>query len=315
MSSEDGTCASDPPMGPRRGGVEPGRWATEDIDRPLASASRPASARGWPRPESATSPRAGTWWPPRRTAGRSPRPRALAPPVSDHGYALRGGIHPDTAAVANVLAHHGVTAGHTGEPLSEAMVLGVGGGLGAGYVLSKFQAHKLGRGLVLGFFRNFTSRSPTRWMQAAFERLAAARGAAAGQHARATAASWTRHSPAGRRPGYDRLPVGRLCQPAVRLKDIGGPGRGVRIEQRGASTSGTAAGAAGGFVAREARRCPLARRAGRGRIHVIEPTRTRSRPMCSPPPGAHQAGRRRRAPSQRPSDSSALPAWRDWSRC
>ena len=50
-------------------------------------------------------------------------------------------MHPDTAAVANVLAHHGVVAGHTGEPLSEAMVLGIGGGLGAGYILWEFEAH------------------------------------------------------------------------------------------------------------------------------------------------------------------------------
>ena len=37
-------------------------------------------------------------------------------PALDHGYLLRGGMHPDTAAVANVLAHHGVVAGHTGAP-------------------------------------------------------------------------------------------------------------------------------------------------------------------------------------------------------
>ena len=40
-----------------------------------------------------------------------------------------------------------------GEPLSEAMVLGVGGGLGAGYILWEFDAHSARRVLTLGFRR------------------------------------------------------------------------------------------------------------------------------------------------------------------
>jgi hypothetical protein len=68
------------------------------------------------------------------------------------GYALRGGLHPETATVANVLAARGVTSPLDGRPLSEAMVLGIGGGLGAGYILWEFDAHG-GRGttLTLGF--------------------------------------------------------------------------------------------------------------------------------------------------------------------
>ena len=53
-------------------------------------------------------------------------------PIVDLGWALRGGIDPDTAALANVLAHRGVT-GPDG-PLTELLFL-VGGGLGAGYIL------------------------------------------------------------------------------------------------------------------------------------------------------------------------------------
>ena len=49
-------------------------------------------------------------------------------------------VHGDTAAFANVLANLGVRADE-GEPISEAMVLGVGGGLGAGYILWEFEAH------------------------------------------------------------------------------------------------------------------------------------------------------------------------------
>jgi hypothetical protein len=48
-------------------------------------------------------------------------------PSSDR-YRLCGGIHPDTAAVANALANHGVVGTHSGRPLSEAMILGIGGG-------------------------------------------------------------------------------------------------------------------------------------------------------------------------------------------
>jgi hypothetical protein len=91
------------------------------------------------------------------------------PPVVDHGYRLRGGIHPDTAGVANVLAHHGVVAGNTGEPLSEAMVLGIGGGLGAGYILWEFESRG-GAILVLGFRNRW--QYPDRWMKAVLERLA-----------------------------------------------------------------------------------------------------------------------------------------------
>jgi len=39
---------------------------------------------------------------------------------------FRGGLDGDTAAFANVLANLGVVAPHTGEALTEAMVLGVG---------------------------------------------------------------------------------------------------------------------------------------------------------------------------------------------
>ena len=91
------------------------------------------------------------------------------PLAVDHGYRLRGGVHPDTAAVANVLAHHGVVAGHTGEPLSEAMVLGIGGGLGAGYILWEFESRG-GAILVLGFRNRW--QYPDRWMKAVLERLA-----------------------------------------------------------------------------------------------------------------------------------------------
>jgi hypothetical protein len=68
-------------------------------------------------------------------------------PAVDLGWSLRGGTDPDTAALANVLAHRGVS-GPDG-PLSEPLLLVVGG-LGAGYILWEF-AHDDSRVVVLGF--------------------------------------------------------------------------------------------------------------------------------------------------------------------
>jgi hypothetical protein len=69
------------------------------------------------------------------------------PVARDHGWTLRGGVHPDAANIANVLANLG-----GGPNLSEAMVLGIGSGLGAGYILWEFTAHEnRSRHLVLGY--------------------------------------------------------------------------------------------------------------------------------------------------------------------
>jgi hypothetical protein len=75
-------------------------------------------------------------------------------------YRLTGGVHPDTHAIAGVLANRGLLAPHTGQPLSEAMVLGAGGGLGAGYILWEFEAHDR-RTLVFGFRNSW--QYPDRW--------------------------------------------------------------------------------------------------------------------------------------------------------
>jgi hypothetical protein len=101
----------------------------------------------------------------RHVVGDAERP---ATAVTDHGWTLRGGQHPDSAALANVLAHHGVTAGHTGEPVSEALVFGLGGGLGAGYILWEFTAHDA-RILVLGFAADWQYFG--RFVRAAADRL------------------------------------------------------------------------------------------------------------------------------------------------
>ena len=83
-------------------------------------------------------------------------------------YRLLGGVHPDTHAIAGVLANRGLVAPHTGQPLSEAMVLGAGGGLGAGYILWEFKAHDA-RSLVLGFRNSW--QYPDRWAAKTCARL------------------------------------------------------------------------------------------------------------------------------------------------
>jgi hypothetical protein len=56
-------------------------------------------------------------------------------------YTYFGGKHAETASLTNVLRAQGVRAPHNGEPFSEAMILGIGGGLGAGYILWEFKEH------------------------------------------------------------------------------------------------------------------------------------------------------------------------------
>ena len=93
-------------------------------------------------------------------------PTADSPTPS--GYRLRGGLHPETSAIANVLANQGVVAGPTGEPLTEAAILGIGGGLGAGYILWEFQRHG-SPVLTLGFRNQW--QYPAEWTRKTLERL------------------------------------------------------------------------------------------------------------------------------------------------
>lgn len=90
------------------------------------------------------------------------------PVTTDRGYLLRGGVHPDSAAVANVVAHHGMRLAATGEPPSEALVFGIGGGLGAGYILWEFARHDT-PSLVLGFRNGWQYTG--RWVRQALDRL------------------------------------------------------------------------------------------------------------------------------------------------
>ena len=83
-------------------------------------------------------------------------------------YMLRGGIHPDTSSLGSVLANRGISNPANGRPLSEAMILGVGGGLGAGYILWQFE--KYDHAVVTIGFRN-NSQYPDRWFRKTCGRL------------------------------------------------------------------------------------------------------------------------------------------------
>lgn len=130
--------------------------------------------------------------------------------VLDHGYRLRGGLHPETANIANLLAHHGITAG--GRPVSEAMVFGIGGGPGAGYILWQFKRH--GSAHLTLFFRHHL-HYPDRWTKKTLDRLGVRYQAHHTGGAKGAAARLSAELAAGRpcviRPdryhiGYWRLP-------------------------------------------------------------------------------------------------------------
>ena len=97
--------------------------------------------------------------------------RSAEPTTEDatpSGYRMRGGLHPETATLANVLANQGVVSGLTGEPLTEAAILGIGGGLGAGYILWEFKSHGAPT-LTLGFRNQW--QYPSGWTAKTLERL------------------------------------------------------------------------------------------------------------------------------------------------
>ena len=82
----------------------------------------------------------------------------------------RRGIHPDTASMATVLAARGVVSPITGRPISEALLLVAGGGLGAGYILWEFESRKRAV-LTLGFRNQWQYPAIPGWFGKTTERL------------------------------------------------------------------------------------------------------------------------------------------------
>jgi hypothetical protein len=94
--------------------------------------------------------------------------------LGEVGEQAAGGIEPrldpETAALTRVLAERGVTSPLTGRPLSEAMVLGIGGGLGAGYILWEFKTHRSAL-LTLGFRNRWQYPAIPGWYGQTLDRL------------------------------------------------------------------------------------------------------------------------------------------------
>ena len=153
-------------------------------------------------------------------------------PITDHGWTLRGGVHPESAAIANLLASHGTD-------LSEAMVLGIGGGLGAGYILWEFERHD-SRHLVLGFRHRWNYLD---WTDRTLDRLGARYRVHATAGAKGAAGQLTEELAKGNRPMVvpDRYLVGYWHLPAY-LEAHGGhvviayaeTAAGVRVDDRNA---------------------------------------------------------------------------------
>ena len=85
-------------------------------------------------------------------------------------YQMIGGVHPETASIKNILTYYGVKASHTGKPFSEAMLLGIGGGLGSCYILWEFEKH--GYPSIVLAFRN-KSNYAVKYLQNLCDRLGA----------------------------------------------------------------------------------------------------------------------------------------------
>ncbi len=239
-----------------------------------------------------------------------PTPDAVTP----SGYRMRGGLHPETATLANVLANGGVVSGLTGEPLTEAAILGIGGGLGAGYILWEFKSHG-GPTLTLGFLNQWQYPSIPGWTGKTLERL----GIEPDVHETGGAKS--------AREALDaRLDAGMPVIASVDLQSIGTWGRpdaqsgyfGLVIVVFGRDADGT-------YLVDDRGRSPFrvdptVMAAARGRIssfkHRIVGLRTTPGPIPADRiRAAMRAGLEDQVGHLRsPSDSFSLPAWRKWAR-
>lgn len=91
--------------------------------------------------------------------------------VSD--YNQFGGKHYESAAIRNTMAHAGVVAPHTGEPLTEAMCFGIAGGIGIGYsYCPSIPGYGMGSGVtIIGRYALYSTAG--RFYREFFERIGA----------------------------------------------------------------------------------------------------------------------------------------------
>ena len=231
------------------------------------------------------------------------------------GYRMRGGLHPETATLANVLANQGVVSGLTGEPLTEAAILGIGGGLGAGYILWEFQTPSAGRSSPSGSgISGSTRRSragPARRSIGSASSPTCTRPAARRGLARRSMRAWTPACPSSPRsissrsgPGASPTTLSGHCGLVVVVfgRDADGS---YLVDDRGRNPF---------------RVSPAVMAAARGRIgsfkHRIVGLRTTPGPIPAERlRAAMRAGLEDQVDHLRsPSDSFSLPAWRKWGR-
>jgi Butirosin biosynthesis protein H, N-terminal/Domain of unknown function (DUF4872) len=235
--------------------------------------------------------------------------------LGDSASAVRDGaarrFHPDTSAVATALALTGTVSPFTGRPLSEALVLVAGGGLGAGYILWEFKAADAAI-VTLGFRNRW--QYPAAWMATAIERLGidhVVHETGSARTARATLdAILDREFPAI--VAVDMQAIGTWGQPVERFGYGGYP---VLVTAR----------TDGGYLVDDRGAEPLrvdaeVVAAARARIGSFKHRLVEIRPTAGAVPEdrlreALVAGLEDQVDHLRsPSDSFSLPTWRKWSR-
>lgn len=221
------------------------------------------------------------------------------------------GLHPDTSTIATALALTGTVSPITGAPITEALILVAGGGLGAGYILWEFRAADAAI-VVLGFRNRWQYPGP--WMTTTLERLGidhTVHETAGARTARATLDEvLDRGLPAI--IAVDQQGIGTWGQPAELFGYSGYP---VLVTAR--TDDGYLVGDRGAEPFRmDAEVVAVARaRIGSFRHRLVE---------VRPTPHAVSGDRLREAlltglqdqvdHLRSPSDSFSLPAWRKWSR-
>jgi hypothetical protein len=223
-------------------------------------------------------------------------------------------LDPETASLTRVLADRGVISPLTGRPLSEAMVLGIGGGLGAGYILWEFKARHDAL-LTLGFRNRWQYPAIPGWYGQTLDRL----GIAADLHETGGAArarstldgiladdrsvvAWVDHQSIGSWHVPDSL-SGYWGYPVV---VIGRTDDGAYlVDERGREP----------FVVDDATMAVARARIGSYKHRLIDP-RPKAGPIAeSRIRSAIEAGLADQVDHLRSSsDSFSLPAWRKWSR-
>jgi hypothetical protein len=247
--------------------------------------------------------------------GRTPAASAPAQDATRAGrYRLRGGLFPNSATAANVLANRGVTSGLTGQPLSEPLLFGIGGGLGAGYILWEFKARG-GAILTLGFSNRWQYPPIPGWYGPMLERL----GIAAEVHETGGAKGAAETLDGALDAGEPAIVL--IDQQAIQTwglpDELSGYG-GYPLVVFGRTDDG-------GYLVDDRGRAPLevaaeTMAAARGRIGSYKHRLIRLQPKAETVTadalrGAIRAGLRDQVEHlSSSSDSFSLPAWRKWSR-